>query len=260
MTINNHFAMEIIHQLNNELLKPASDGMPVYPDELNYFKDIARSYACTEQAIAVLSDMHTDTSYIYYGKFAETLGLKEDSKVERIYSIWEEKILQLIHPDDLNSKYLQELRFFHFVRKQPKDKQSSFFLMNKLRMKNLAGNYIWVLHRLFYIAMSPTSNNLWLALCLYNPLLFDISAKGIVANAVSGQTIELKDDNDLNILSRRERQVLQLISQGRTSKDIADELYISINTVNRHRQEILNKLQVRNSIEACRIAKEMKII
>lgn len=252
--------MEIIQQLNNELLKPASDGMPVCPDELNYFKDIARSYACTEQAIAVLSDMHTDTSYIYYGKFAETLGLKEDSKVERIYSIWEEKILQLIHPDDLNSKYLQELRFFHFVRKQPKDKQSAFFLMNKLRMKNLAGNYIWVLHRLLYIAMSPTSNNLWLALCLYNPLLFDISAKGIVANAVSGQTIELKDDNDLNILSRRERQVLQLISQGRTSKDIADELYISINTVNRHRQEILNKLQVRNSIEACRIAKEMKII
>lgn len=252
--------MEIIQQLNNELLKPASDGMPVCPDELNYFKDIARSYACTEQAIAVLSDMHTDTSYIYYGKFAETLGLKEDSKVERIYSIWEEKILQLIHPDDLNSKYLQELRFFHFVRKQPKDKQSAFFLMNKLRMKNLAGNYIWVLHRLLYIAMSPTSNNLWLALCLYNPLLFDISAKGIVANAVSGQTIELKDDNDLNILSRRERQVLQLISQGRTSKDIADELCISINTVNRHRQEILNKLQVRNSIEACRIAKEMKII
>lgn len=260
MTINNHFAMEIIHQLNNELLKPASDGMPVCPDELNYFKDIARSYACTEQAIAVLSDMHTDTSYIYYGKFAETLGLKEDSKVERIYSIWEEKILQLIHPDDLNSKYLQELRFFHFVRQQPKDKQSSFFLMNKLRMKSPAGNYIRVLHRLFYIAMSPSGNNLWLALCLYNPLLFDISAKGIVANAVSGQTIELKDDNDLNILSRRERQVLQLISLGRTSKDIAEELYISINTVNRHRQEILNKLQVRNSIEACKIAKELKII
>ena len=35
------------------------------------------------------------------------------------------------------------------------------------------------------------------------------------------------------------------------SKDIAQTLSISINTVNRHRQNILEKLQVNNSIEAC---------
>ena len=37
-------------------------------------------------------------------------------------------------------------------------------------------------------------------------------------------------------------------------------LSISINTINRHRQEILGKLQVKNSIEACRIAKDLKLI
>lgn len=44
------------------------------------------------------------------------------------------------------------------------------------------------------------------------------------------------------------------------SKDIARILSISINTVNRHRQNILEKLQVSNSIEACRVAKELKLL
>ena len=44
------------------------------------------------------------------------------------------------------------------------------------------------------------------------------------------------------------------------SKEIASTLSISINTVNRHRQNILEKLHVSNSIEACRIAKGLKLL
>ena len=53
---------------------------------------------------------------------------------------------------------------------------------------------------------------------------------------------------------------MNLIDKGLASKDIAGILAISINTVSRHRQEILGKLQVRNSIEACRIAKDLNLI
>lgn len=51
-----------------------------------------------------------------------------------------------------------------------------------------------------------------------------------------------------------------MINKGKMSKDIAQTLSISINTVNRHRQNILEKLQVNNSIEACRIAKELHLL
>ncbi len=44
------------------------------------------------------------------------------------------------------------------------------------------------------------------------------------------------------------------------SKEIAAALSISVNTVSRHRQEILGKLQVKNSIEACRVARELRLI
>ena len=124
-------------------------------------------------------------------------------------------------------------------------------------MRDNTGNYRPVAHRLFYI---PVSNSLWLALCLYNPLPFDIPGKAIVIHSTTGQTWELDDRDDAHILSEREKQVLRLINNGMMSKHIAAALSISINTVSRHRQEILRKLQVRNSIEACRVAKELRMI
>lgn len=57
-----------------------------------------------------------------------------------------------------------------------------------------------------------------------------------------------------------EREVLQLISAGKMSKEIAILLSISIHTVNRHRQNILSKLKADTSIEACRIAEYMHLI
>ncbi|WP_288357716.1 response regulator transcription factor [uncultured Bacteroides sp.] len=71
---------------------------------------------------------------------------------------------------------------------------------------------------------------------------------------------EIGKQDSTRILSVREKQVLSLIDKGLTSKKIAETLSISINTVSRHRQEILGKLQVKNSIEACRVAKDLKLI
>ena len=82
----------------------------------------------------------------------------------------------------------------------------------------------------------------------------------MIINSVNGQMIELDKQDNTKVLSVRERQVLTLIDRGQTSKQIADMLSMSINTVSRHRQEILAKLRVKNSIEACRVAKDLKVI
>lgn len=81
-----------------------------------------------------------------------------------------------------------------------------------------------------------------------------------VINSISGEKQELSSDNDGGILSKREKQVLALVETGITSQDIADRLCISKHTVSRHRQEILLKLQARNSAEAIHRAKQLKII
>lgn len=260
--INNHFRqdMDIENQLNNELLTQDFPPTPEQQSELDMYKKIARHYAMIENAIAVLSDMRSNTSYLYYGGFSQTLGIRPQEMTGKVYSIWEENLLKRIHPDDLHDKYLQELRFFHFVKQQPKNKRNDFFLISKIRMADASNSYLPVLHRMFYISISSATHSLWLALCLYNPLHAEIPGNGAIINSTTGQITELKRDCDTKILSEREKQVLKLIDQGMMSKHIAGMLSISKNTVNRHRQQILRKLQVKNSIEACRIAKELKII
>ncbi len=252
--------MNIINKLNKELLKQDFVDSVSNSNELNKYKDIARQYACIENAIAVLSDMHANTSYIYYGGFAQTLGLNETEKNGFIHSIWEDDILRLIHPDDLYQKNLQELKFFHFIKHQPKNKRKDFYLINKLRIKNTSGHYLPAIHRLFYIPVANTSNTVWLALCLYTPLSLEIPGASMVIYSPTGQQIELGEKNTSQILSEREKQVLRQIHQGMSSKHIAEILSISIHTVNRHRQEILSKLQASNSIEACRTAKDLGIL
>lgn len=252
--------MDLVNKLNRELLEQDFTGEQSGIDELSRYREIALHYASVEKSVAVLSDMRTNTSYIYYGDFSRTLGISETDKAGLVYSIWEESILKLVHPDDLYTKYLQELRFFHFIKRLPGKYRSDYYLMSKLRMRHANGNYMPVLHRLHYMATQADPNNLRIALCLYNPLLFDISANGVVVNAVTGQMNELKNSQDDRILSTREKQILSLIDKGMISKDIANLLCISVHTVSRHRQEILMKLQVRNSIEACRVARDLGLI
>lgn len=262
MIINNHFSttMDVAKKLNDELLNQTFAHERQCFGELDKYQLIAKGYADTENALAVLSDMRANNSYIYYGGFAQTLGIPAMvSGGQRIGSIWEEDILRHIHPDDLYDKYLLELRFFHFMKHLPRSKRGDYYLMEKLRMKDARGNYLAVWHRMFYIASSSEAVARF-ALCLYTPLPVGISLNNGVIHSSTGQLTALEKRNDSRILSEREKQVLRLIDKGMMSKHIADELSISINTVSRHRQEILGKLKVKNSIEACRVAKDLKII
>ena len=54
-------------------------------------------------------------------------------------------------------------------------------------------------------------------------------------------------------LTRRERQVLELMAIGGTNKTMARDLGISMNTIEIHRQNMVNKLGALNSVDAARI-------
>lgn len=54
-------------------------------------------------------------------------------------------------------------------------------------------------------------------------------------------------------LSPSERTIVRLIAQGNTSKDIAESLHISLRTVQKHRTNILNKLQLASNLDALSI-------
>ena len=61
-------------------------------------------------------------------------------------------------------------------------------------------------------------------------------------------------------LTDREKQVLKLVAEGRTNKDIADLLGISVKTAMSHREHVMLKLQVHNRTELVRFALRAGVI
>lgn len=62
------------------------------------------------------------------------------------------------------------------------------------------------------------------------------------------------------VLTRREREVLQCIAQGLTTKEIARELFISVDTVETHRGHLFQKMGVKNATSLLKIALEKGLI
>ena len=83
--------------------------------------------------------------------------------------------------------------------------------------------------------------------------VFSPRLAGFVLDAFD--SVSAKDiDPELDLLSGREREVLQLIARGYTYKEIAEELFISVKTVESHVSAVLRKLQLSNRHELARWA------
>ena len=219
MNINNELEDKLLKQPFSEEL--GRDGL---------FRLMAEQYAQIENAIAVLSDMKANTSYICHGGLSERLGIGVRGTSQDIASIWEEDIFGCIHPDDLEAKHLEELRFYHFVMSLPPEVRSDYYLHSHLRMKTVSGESVKVLHRMFYLDYDA-NGCARLALCLYNISVSD-SSEHLIVNSMTGESTQPESYGCEHILSTRELEILRLIEAGNMSKEIAAGLFISVNTVN----------------------------
>lgn len=67
-------------------------------------------------------------------------------------------------------------------------------------------------------------------------------------------------DKVYDTLTLREQEIFRSVAQGKTSRMVAEELHISIRTVENHRQNIMRKLGVRNTADMVRFAGEIGLI
>ena len=66
--------------------------------------------------------------------------------------------------------------------------------------------------------------------------------------------------NPFNDLSKREREVLDLMLQGTPVKDISASLELKSNTISTFKKNILSKIGVKNNIELFKLAQEHNIV
>ena len=257
--------MKIIQELESILFE-GQDSFNVAEsrEDLDNYLHIIRSYAEVEGAIVVLSDLINSKSYICVGMLGLQFGLESDvSRFTEIESIWEDEIYNKIDADDLFQKYILELKYCHFLNKKSVEDKSRYCTDSRVRMLNIEGQYQYVNHQTIY-HYDSLGDSLMFGVCVYKSSLNQGTIEGIngrILDKQRGVTIEYREYNDCSdLLSVREKEVLSCIEKGLLSKEIAEALQISQNTVNRHRQNILQKIGVNNSFEAVRIAKAMDLL
>jgi len=83
----------------------------------------------------------------------------------------------------------------------------------------------------------------------------------VVKNLMESDEKEAKiTDAGYRTLTPREQQIMGLLAEGLSTKDIADQLFISPKTVENHRSNIMNKLDLHSTMELVRYAAKLGII
>jgi two-component system, NarL family, response regulator NreC len=82
----------------------------------------------------------------------------------------------------------------------------------------------------------------------------------VVLSGYLGDKADGDAEDSVARLTDREREVLQLIAEGKTNKEVAHALTVSVNTVETHRKHIMEKLDLHNTAELVRFAIRTRIV
>lgn len=167
-----------------------------------------------------------------------------------------------MHPDDLLKLMETGTYFLKYGFSVPRDEKKEGKLVSEYRIQNEKGEYIRIIEQQMCLELDK-HGNVWLALGIV-----DVSPDQDPDAPFRSRLIKLKTKevfmfpppNKSAMLSAREKEILKYISEGLISKEIADKLFISVNTVNTHRQRIIEKLNVSNTFEALKYARNIGLI
>jgi DNA-binding CsgD family transcriptional regulator len=110
------------------------------------------------------------------------------------------------------------------------------------------------------IAIIFTGLGIWLALKLSKPKIETIVVeKEVYINQNEIFVLNTTLMSQLEI-SKRELEVLNLLAQGASNQEIASKLFVSLSTIKTHNQNIFEKLDVKNRIQAVEKAKRFHLI
>src|SRR4030042_2913645 len=211
--------------------------------------------------ISVL-DLNRNNYILKSSKFKNMLGY---TKPEDIENDDLELFHRILHPDDLPFVLETENDAFIFYKNLPISEKKDYKLVYDFRVRNTEGIYMRFIHQFVVLEQDSTGKS-WLALIVTD--LAEAKASNDkpqrkMINIKTGKFHKFTEDDysySETSISKRETEVLSLIAQGLDSKNISERLFISINTVNNHRQNILNKTRSENTTQALLYAKRLGIV
>ena len=171
---------------------------------------------------------------------------------EYIEASQEINIEKLVHPDDLEVVRRIDKKVWEFLDTLPEEEKLAYKYIYELRVLE-RGKYVRMIYQMRILAFKE-DNFLAMGIIDIAPeQSANTSVRFQIKNCLTDEIVPFAIESATDtLLTPREREILALAKEGMFSKEISEKLNISIHTVNRHRQNILEKLQVDNIIEAIR--------
>lgn len=173
-------------------------------------------------------------------------------------------LFRLTYPDDLPRKNLARTKLFRngqelFIRKGGECYMSACF-----RTKNSNGTYSDLMYQPYLFFSNVVLETVYALM-----VLTDITGLGYRRSAYHYYTgsdpsvFRFPDQELLNIgrlFSDRELEIIRYIAAGLNSRQIADKIFLSVNTVNTHRRNILRKTAKANTADLITDLREMGVL
>ena len=233
------------------------------PEELNYgilkyHIALLETIDAVDSGCVSVFDLYKRQHIYYSPKYEKLLGWDSNRAQHDL-----EYTNNLIHPEDLVMLYkaaIFSIRLGFSI--QDPGQLKEYKTVFDYRVRTSEGQYVRIIEQQMPLELDP-SGNVWLALSMV-----DLSPENDLTMAFRGRLKNIRTGDlfyfpphkglpgNADPLTNREKEILKLIAGGLISKEIADRLYISVNTVNTHRQRIIEKLNVSNTYEAIKYATE----
>jgi DNA-binding CsgD family transcriptional regulator len=187
---------------------------------------------------------------------------------EQVEHLVNESLDSKIHPDDFLLLMRNGIRLMRFILSKSHEERSDFKLINEYRILNNEGKYVRVIEQHQPLEFDKYGN-IWLTLSVLDISPNQENYQGIKCQILNYRTGKLyplleiettMSNSGYRKLTRKELEILHLVKDGFLSKEISDKLSISVHTVNTHRQRILEKLGVDNSMEAVNFASSLGLL
>ena len=169
---------------------------------------------------------------------------------EYIEASQELDIEKMVHPDDLEIVRRIDKKVWEFLDTLPEEEKLAYKYIYELRVLE-RGKYVRMIYQMRILAFKD-DNFLGMGIIDLAPeQSANTSVRFQIKNCLTDEIVPFAIESATDVLlTPREREILALAKEGMFSKEISEKLNISIHTVNRHRQNILEKLQVDNMIAA----------
>jgi DNA-binding CsgD family transcriptional regulator len=166
--------------------------------------------------------------------------------------------MQLIHPDDLHWFLAFEQQVVKFFNAMTHVEGAQYKVRYDYRIRRADNSYIRLLHQM--LTIMPDENGVTTqTLCVHTDITH-LKSEGLPVLSFIGMDgapsyLDVKVNALLPLLpieeklTKQEKKILRYLIEGKLSKQIADILFVSTNTVNTHRRNMLRKTKMLNTAE-----------